>query len=207
MTSVILTFNAGSSSIKFAAFSPGENAMEELALGQIEGLGATATFSGMNAQTISDLLYKDSGLKGLSGISHDMRELEAADSKTALNAIAYFVARIRREISGLTATIGGLDAIVFTGGIGENSVRIRYAVLSDMHWIGVKLDRDANNTSAQVISAEDSNVVVFVIKTDEERMIAEHTADADELWGHEARNATPSENNTQELDLPASSGT
>ena len=111
---------------------------------------------GMNAQAISDLLYKDSGLKGLSGISHDMRELEAADSKTALNAIAYFVARIRREIGGLAATIGGLDAIVFTGGIGENSVRIREAVLSDMHWIGVKLDRDANNTSAQVISAEDS---------------------------------------------------
>ncbi|MGO9428189.1 hypothetical protein [Rhodoblastus sp.] len=135
-----------------------------------------------------------------------MRELEAADSKTALDAIAYFVARIRREIGGLAATIGGLDAIVFTGGIGENSVRIREAVLSDMHWIGVKLDRDANNMSAQVISTKDSNVVIFVIKTDEERMIAEHTAGAAELWGHDARNTKPSENNTQELDLPASSG-
>ena len=161
---------------------------------------------GMNAQAISDLLYKDSGLKGLSGISHDMRELEAADSKAALDAIAYFVARIRREIGGLAASIGGLDGIVFTGGIGENSVRIREAVLSDMHWIGVKLDRDANNASAQVISAKDSNVVVFVIKTDEERMIAEHTADAAELWGNGARRAEPFENNAQELDLPASSG-
>jgi acetate kinase len=135
-----------------------------------------------------------------------MRELEAADSETALDAIAYFVARIRREIGGLAATIGGLDAIVFTGGIGENSARVREAVLSDMHWIGVKLDRDANNASAQVISAEDSNVMVFVINTDEERMIAEHTAEVAELWGNGARNAKPSENNTQELDLPASSG-
>ena len=103
------------------------------------------TEKGMNAPAISDLLYKDSGLKGLSGLSNDMRELEASDSKAAGEAIAYFVARIRREIGGLAATIGGLDAVVFTGGIGENASRIREAVLSDMGWIGIDLDKNAVN--------------------------------------------------------------
>ncbi len=107
-----------------------------------------------------------------------MRELEAADSEAARDAIAYFVARIRREIGGLAATIGGLDAIVFTGGIGEHASRVREAVLSDMGWIGIVIDRNANNEGAQVISAARSNVTVYVIKTDEERMIAEHTAEA-----------------------------
>ena len=162
---------------------------------------------GMNAQAISDLLYKDSGLKGLSGISHDMRELEAADSQLAHEAIAYFVARIRREIGGLAAAIGGLDAIVFTGGIGENSARIREAVLSDMGWIGVDLDRNANNAGAQVISAAESEVAVFVVKTDEERMIAEHTAETAGFAGNSARNAQLSANNLrQEQDFPAPSG-
>jgi acetate kinase len=162
---------------------------------------------GMNAQAISDLLYKASGLKGLSGISHDMRELEASDSQSANDAITYFVARIRREIGGLAAAIGGLDAIVFTGGIGENSVRIREAVLSDMHWLGVDLDRNANNMGAQVISAAESNVAVFVIKTDEERMIAEHTAEAPGFACNPAQNTQPLENNIpHEQSLPASSG-
>jgi len=131
---------------------------------------------GMNAAAISHLLYYDSGLKGLSGISQDMRELEAADSQPARDAIAYFVARIRREIGSLATTIGGIDAIVFTGGIGENSVHIREAALSDMGWIGIDIDISANKKGAQVISSAGSNVTVFVIKTDEERMIAEHTA-------------------------------
>ncbi len=162
---------------------------------------------GMNAQAISDLLYKDSGLRGLSGISHDMRELEAADSEAARDAISYFVARIRREIGGLAATIGGLDAIVFTGGIGENSVRIREAALSDMGWIGVDLDRNANSTGAQVISAKGSKVVVFVIKTDEERMIAEHTAEAAGFWGDRTLKAQPSATDIrQKQDLPAPGG-
>ncbi len=146
------------------------------------------TEKGMNAPAISDLLYKDSGLKGLSGISHDMRELEAADSEAARDAIAYFVARIRREMGGLAATIGGLEAVVFTGGIGENGSRVREAVLSDMGWIGVILDRKANNAGAQIISTAQSNVAVFVIKTDEERMIAEHTAEAARFAHTGARN-------------------
>ena len=143
---------------------------------------------GMDVQAISRLLYHESGLKGLSGISHDMRELEAAGSKAANDAIAYFVARIRREIGGLAAAIGGLDAVVFTGGIGENSAHIREAVLDDMGWIGITIDQVANNKGAQVISADGSKVALLVVKTDEERMIAEHTAEIVKLVNGDAKN-------------------
>ena len=88
----------------------------------------------MGAEEISDLLYKNSGLKGMSGISQDMRELEASDSPAARDAIDYFVARIRRELAGLAATVDGVEAVVFTGGIGEHSWRVRE---SGAHWYGV----------------------------------------------------------------------
>ena len=129
----------------------------------------------MSADEISDLLYKNSGLKGMSGISQDMRELEASDSPAARDAIAYFVERIRRELAGLAATVDGIEAIVFTGGIGEHSWRVREAVLRGMHWMGAELDSEANRASAQIISSRSSRTIVFVIPTDEERMIAEHT--------------------------------
>jgi acetate kinase len=129
----------------------------------------------MSAEAITDLLYKNSGLKGMSGISQDMRELEASDSPSARDAIDYFVARIRRELAGLAATVDGVEGIVFTGGIGENSWRVREAVLTDMGWMGAELDSEANRASAQIISAKNSPTIVFVLKTDEERMIAEHT--------------------------------
>ena len=131
---------------------------------------------GMNADAISDLLYKQSGLKGMSGLSHDMRVLEASDSAAARDAIAYFVARIRHEIGALASTLDGVDAIVFTAGIGENAWRVREAALTGMEWIGVRLDREANRANAQLVSAADSRVAVLVLHTDEERMIAEHTA-------------------------------
>lgn len=130
----------------------------------------------MSAQAISDLLYQDSGLKGMSGLSNDMRVLEAADGSAAKDAIAYFVSRIRREIGGLAAAIGGLDAIVFTGGIGENAWKVREAVLCDMEWIGIRFNPEANRVNAQTISMTDSAVTVLVLQTNEERMIAEHTA-------------------------------
>ena len=130
----------------------------------------------MSAEAISDLLYKESGLKGMSGVSHDMRMLEASEEPAAKDAIDYFVARIRREIGGLAATIGGLDGLVFTGGIGENAWRIREAVLSDMNWIGIEFDAEANRSAAYRITSPGSRVPAFVIKTDEERMIAEHAA-------------------------------
>jgi acetate kinase len=141
---------------------------------------------GLGAAEISDLLYKESRLKGLPGLSHDMRVLEASDSPAARDAIAYFVARIRREIGALAATLGGVDAIVFTAGIGENAWRVREAALTGMEWMGVRLDREANRANAQLVSAADSRVAVLVLHTDEERMIAEHTAATAGLAAHTA---------------------
>jgi acetate kinase len=132
----------------------------------------------MTAEQVTDLLYRDSGLKGLSGISHDMRELEAADRPEARAAIEYFVQRIRQELGGLAAVLQGLDAMVFCGGIGEHAWQVRASVLEGMRWLGVELDHAANRASAQVISAAPSRVRVFVIPTDEEAMIARHTIDA-----------------------------
>ena len=129
----------------------------------------------MSAEAITDLLYKDSGLKGMSGLSQDMRELEASDGPAARDAIAYFISRIRRELAGLAAMVDGLEAIVFTGGIGQHSWRVREGVLANMEWMGVSLDIEANRANAQIISARTSPVLVFVLPTDEERMIAEHT--------------------------------
>ena len=128
----------------------------------------------MTVDEITDLLYKESGLKGMSGISQDMRELEASDSPAARDAIAYFVSRIRRELAGLAATVDGVEGVVFTGGIGEHSARIRKAVLTGMEWMGIQIDDEANEANAQIISARASPTAVFVIPTDEERMIARH---------------------------------
>jgi acetate kinase len=129
----------------------------------------------MSAEAITDLLYKDSGLKGMSSLSQDMRELEASDSPAARDAVAYFISRVRRELAGLAAMVDGLEAIVFTGGIGEHSWRVREGVLANMEWMGISLDIEANRANAQIISARTSPILVFVLPTDEERMIAEHT--------------------------------
>ena len=130
---------------------------------------------GMDHEAITDLLYKQSGLKGLSGLSHDMRELEASDRPEAQAAIDYFVTRIRREIGAMTALIGGLDALVFCGGIGEHSARIRAEVAGGFDWLGLELDTARNAAAEPVISADGSRVQVFVVPTDEETMIARHT--------------------------------
>jgi len=130
---------------------------------------------GMTAEQIADLLYQQSGLLGLSGVSSDMRELEASDKPEAAQAIEYFVFRIRRELGGLAAVLKGLDAVVFCGGIGEHAWQVRERVLEGMEWIGIELDRAANRATAQVISSERSRVRVFVVPTDEEAMIARHT--------------------------------
>jgi len=129
----------------------------------------------MSAEEISDLLWKNSGLKGMSGVSQDMRELEASDVPAARDAIAYFVSRIRRELAGLAASVDGAEAIVFTAGIGEHSWKVREAALRDMEWMGVHLDAKANRANAQIISAKGSPTTVFVIPTNEELMLAEHT--------------------------------
>ena len=129
----------------------------------------------MSVDAISDLLWKKSGLKGMSGLSQDMRELEASDSPAARDTIAYFVARVRRELASLAASVNGAEAIVLTAGIGEHSWKVREAALKDMEWMGVHLDTQANRANARIISAKTSPTMVFVIPTNEELMIAEHT--------------------------------
>ena len=131
----------------------------------------------MGADEISDLLYKNSGLKGMSGISQDMRELEASDSPAARDAIAYFVARIRRELGALAAALGGANAIVFTAGIGEHEASIREAVCRRATWLGVELDPAANARNGPRISTPSSRAAAWVIPTDEELIIARHTRD------------------------------
>jgi len=131
---------------------------------------------GMDAQEISTMLYERSGLLGLSGgVSNDMRVLLASGRPEANEAIAYFVSRIRREVGGLAAALEGLDAIVFTGGIGENAAPIRERVLAGMAWIGVEIDEARNNGNELVISSNLSRVLALRVPTDEEGMIARHT--------------------------------
>jgi acetate kinase len=130
----------------------------------------------MTAEQITDLLYKHSGLKGLSGLSQDMRELEAAGTREAAQAIDYFVYRIRRELGSMAAILSGLDAVVFCGGIGENAWRIRERICTGFEWLGIELDDIRNQAGETVVSSDRSRARVFVIKTDEEMMIARHTA-------------------------------
>ena len=125
---------------------------------------------GMSAEEITTLLYKESGLRGLSGISHDMRTLLASDAPEAREAIAYFTFRLAREIGGLTAAMGGLDALVFTGGIGEHAAPIRAMALENMDFLGLSVDGAANAANAAAIHA--GRVPILVMATDEERIIA-----------------------------------
>lgn len=129
----------------------------------------------MSPQQIQTLLYQQSGLLGVSGISGDMRTLEASDAPNAKEAIDLFVHRIERELGALAATLGGLDAIVFTAGIGEKSALVRERVCRGAAWLGVDLDDDANRAGANRISTAASAVQAWVIPTDEEVVIAEHT--------------------------------
>ena len=130
---------------------------------------------GMDAAGIADLLYHRSGLLGLSGLSNDMRMLEASDAPEAGEAIDYFVHRIRRELGALAAVLGGIDALVFTGGIGENSATVRARVGADMGWLGIEIDAEANARNAEVISSASARTVVRVIPTNEELVIARGT--------------------------------
>ncbi len=126
---------------------------------------------GMTAAEISDLLYRRSGLLGLSGLSNDIRQLEASDNPAARQAIRYFTSRIRHEIGAMAADMGGLDAIVFTGGIGENSTRVRSEVLAGLDWLGVaSVVEDGTD-----LALGTSRVRALVIGSDEEKIIADLT--------------------------------
>ena len=130
---------------------------------------------GMSASNVQNFLYRECGLKGLSGVSNDMRELEASEDPKAKLAIAYFVYRIGLNAGMLAAALQGLDAFVFTAGIGENSASVRAQVAEQLGWLGVVLDPAQNSRHARLISASDSRIPVYVVPTDEELMIAQHT--------------------------------
>ncbi len=130
---------------------------------------------GMNAQAIEDLLYHRSGLLGVSGLSGDMRVLLQSEQIHARTAVELFVYRASRELGSLVAALGGLDALVFTGGIGENAAAVRQRIGREAHWLGVRLDETANAANARRISLPDSAVTTLVIPTNEEWIIAQHT--------------------------------
>jgi len=132
---------------------------------------------GMTPAAVQDLFYRECGLKGLSGISNDVRELEKSSDPKAAFALEYFVYRAGLSAGLLAAALGGLDGFVFTAGIGENSATIRARIAERLSWLGVTLDPEANAAGAGVISRTESLVKVFVIPTNEELMIARHTLD------------------------------
>ena len=132
---------------------------------------------GMDVAAVEKLLYNQSGLLGVSGVSSDMRGLLASDAPRARLAIDLYLYRIRRELGSLAAALGGLDAIVFTAGIGENAAAIRAAVIDDAQWLGVQLDTAANDAGATQLHSAASRVSVWRVPTNEELMIARHTRD------------------------------
>jgi acetate kinase len=130
---------------------------------------------GMSAKDIQRFLYNECGLKGLSGISNDVRELLASSDPQAKLALDYFVYRISLFTGMLAAAMSGIDGFVFTGGIGENAPAIRDAVVRRLSWLGLELDLEANANGKPLISRKASRVACWVIRTDEELMIASHT--------------------------------
>jgi acetate kinase len=127
---------------------------------------------GMSAAEISDLLYRQSGLLGLSGLSNDMRTLEAAGTPEAAQAIDYFVFRCQREVGAMAAALGGIDALIFCGGIGENSRLIRARICERLGWMGIELDPVRNAANGRVISSDLARTSVLVVPTNEELVIA-----------------------------------
>lgn len=136
---------------------------------------------GMGPRELEALIYRQSGLLGVSGISQDMRTLRASPAPEAAEAIALFTYRILREIGSLAAALGGLDGLVFTAGIGENDAALRATVCEGCRWLGLRFDAARNAAGGPGISAPGSAVTALVIPTDEERMIARHTIRVTEL--------------------------
>jgi acetate kinase len=132
--------------------------------------------AGLSIDEIQRVLYERSGLLGVSSISHDMRTLLASDDPRAKEAVSLFVYRAVREIGSLAAALGGLNSIVFTGGIGENAPAIRAAICHALAWLGVFVDEAANAHNGPRISRPEARVFAWVIPTNEELMIARHTA-------------------------------
>jgi acetate kinase len=131
---------------------------------------------GSSLAEIEDLLYNRAGLLGLSGISADMKVLLASTAPAASAAIALYCYRISRELGSLAAALGGLDALVFTGGVGENAVAIRARVCRSAGWLGVALDETANLAGSPRLTRDDSPASAWVVPTDEQGVIAAHAA-------------------------------
>jgi acetate kinase len=130
----------------------------------------------MDTRAVEKLIYRQSGLLGVSGISSDMRELRASSDPAAAEAIALFVYRIVREVGSLAAALRGVDALIFTGGIGENDAAIRAEVAEGCRWLDLELDKARNANGEGRISVDTSRISAWVVPTDEERMIARQTA-------------------------------
>lgn len=130
---------------------------------------------GLGAKDVENMLYKKSGLLGISGISNDMRDLLGNPEPAAKLAVDYFVYRAAKEIGALAAVLGGIDGLVFTAGIGENSAEIRSRICAASEWLGIELDPEANSTRGPRISRANSRVSAWVIPTNEELIIARHT--------------------------------
>ncbi|HLH43538.1 MAG TPA: acetate/propionate family kinase [Bryobacteraceae bacterium] len=130
---------------------------------------------GLSANEVEAILYRESGLLGISGFSGDMRDLLASTQSEARLAVDYFVFRASKEIAALAAVTGGVDGLVFTAGIGENSAEIRRRICESLEWLGLKLDVQANSSGGPRISSQASRVSAWVIPTNEELMIARHT--------------------------------
>jgi acetate kinase len=130
---------------------------------------------GLTVKEVETILYKKSGLLGISGVSNDMRDLLASSAASAGLAVDYFVYQVSKEVGALAAVLGGLDALVFTAGIGENSPEIRQRVCEACSWLGIELDEAANVARSSCISHARSAVSVWMIPTNEELMIARHT--------------------------------
>ena len=130
---------------------------------------------GMSSAEVSDLLYRRSGLLGVSGISGDMQVLLASNAAEADDAIELYCHRIAHEIGGLVADLGGLDQLIFTAGIGEHAAEVRARVVQRCAWLGAELDTDANTQHGPCITTSSSRLGAWVIPTDEARMIAWHS--------------------------------
>jgi acetate kinase len=133
----------------------------------------------LSPERIREVLYGESGLLGLSGgLSNDMRTLEESDSPEACRAIDYFVFRIQREVGAMAAAMGGIDALVFCGGIGENSRAVRERVCAKLGWMGIEIDPKRNAQNATVVSTEFTRTTVMVVPTREELVIARAAREA-----------------------------
>ena len=131
---------------------------------------------GMDTRAIEALVYKKSGLLGVSGLTSDMRTLRQSSDPKAREAIDLFVYRIVREIGSLTAALGGLDGLVFTGGIGQRDSKTRREVVAGCEWLGAAIDETANAAGEMRIDSTSSKIPIWVLPTDEERVIARSTA-------------------------------